>query len=346
MDSRTEKRMPRREAASDAARTGEKMVERKCLLFEAGDYADRGVTVTPGDLWQIAQNSPKTLPVRIEHLRESPFDAALGTVTGLQAVGTQLWGILRQPLSAWRFVRRAGARSLSVALDTLEKRLTEVSFVCRPRVAAAQVFGTTDGERNERVIYYTAALAEAGLPGEEETMAGVRQFADSVVQYIRAQMGGMERDGTEEETFAAERAQVAAEREAVQAERVAQQAERVAQQIMEFKRQGALRATDTAERLARALLMQGEPHRVQFGEQEVSLAGLFAQFLAANGAVVPMGEAAASDRTAGLAASDRLIALAQEAVRQSNTSYPVAFAKVSAAHPELARAAREETLRG
>src|SRR5437016_4111892 len=50
------------------------LVERECLLFEAGDYPDRGVTITPGDLQAIATNTLGELPVRIEHLRESPFD--------------------------------------------------------------------------------------------------------------------------------------------------------------------------------------------------------------------------------------------------------------------------------
>ena len=56
-------------------------VERECLLFEAGEYADRGLTITEDDLAEIAANSAGEIPVRIEHLAESPFDGALGVVS-------------------------------------------------------------------------------------------------------------------------------------------------------------------------------------------------------------------------------------------------------------------------
>src|SRR5262245_55442289 len=116
-------------------------VERECLLFEAGEYPDRGVSITEDDLREIAANTADEIPVRIEHLHESPFDGALGVVTRIRAVGSKLWGTLRQPVEAWRFAQKAGARALSVALDVAGKRLVETSFVCRPRVAGAQVFG-------------------------------------------------------------------------------------------------------------------------------------------------------------------------------------------------------------
>src|SRR6185503_19332536 len=70
----------------------DEVVERECLLFEAGEYADRGVTITEDDLREIAENTAAEIPVRIEHMRETPFDGALGVVTRVRAVGKQLWG--------------------------------------------------------------------------------------------------------------------------------------------------------------------------------------------------------------------------------------------------------------
>ena len=87
-------------------------VERECLLFEAGDYPDKGVRITEDDLRAIATNSEAAIPVKIEHLPESPFDGALGAVTRLRVMGSQLWGTLRQPVEAWRLAQRAGARAL------------------------------------------------------------------------------------------------------------------------------------------------------------------------------------------------------------------------------------------
>jgi len=91
---------------------GGAFVERECLLFEAGVYADKGVTISEEDLQAIVRNSDALIPVKIEHLAESPFDNALGVVTRLRAEGARLWGTLRQPVEAWRLLQRTGARAL------------------------------------------------------------------------------------------------------------------------------------------------------------------------------------------------------------------------------------------
>jgi hypothetical protein len=329
-------------------RAGGAFVERECLLLEAGDYPDRGVKITPDDLRAIAINTPRQVPVKVEHLRESPFDRALGVVTRLRAVENRLWGTLRQPAEAWRFVQRAGARALSVALDLVERKLAEVSFVCRPRVPSAQVFGDgVVGSLGDWVIGnvmlefpndLTTQRPDGPITYKEETMTSVRQFAEGLMQYIRGALGGGE-ETPETERLAAERAQLAAEREAVRARKVEQQ-------IAEFKRQGRLRATDRAEGLARAILLFEETNVVPFGGEEMPLAALFAQFLEENGAVVPMGEIAPAEPGIGAGASDRLLALAREAARRDGLPYLTAFRQVSAAHPDLARAAREEGING
>src|SRR5258706_16224715 len=85
-------------------------VERDCLLFEAGEYPDRGVSISADDLREIAANTADEIPVRIEHLHESPFDGALGVVTRIRAVGSQLWGALRQPGEGWGVAGEGGGR--------------------------------------------------------------------------------------------------------------------------------------------------------------------------------------------------------------------------------------------
>src|SRR5581483_10098545 len=118
-------------------------VERACLLFEAGEYPDKGVAITEDDLRAVAANSGERVPVKIEHLPESPFGGALGVVTDLRVVGKQLWGTLRQP----------------VELDVAKRRLVETSFVCRPRVKSAQVFSETG------VVEFTVPELFAGERG-------------------------------------------------------------------------------------------------------------------------------------------------------------------------------------
>jgi hypothetical protein len=293
------------------------MVERDCLLFEAGDYPDRGVTITEDDLREIARNTPESVPVRIEHLAESPFDSALGVVTRLRVHGGRLWATLRQPVEAWRLVRRAGATALSVALDIASKQVREVSFVCRPRVADARVFG-------QGTAYFMGTWQE----GQE--MAGVRQFAESVVQFVRSRMAGLGAD------------EACAEREAAERDRAELRRLRVERQMQDFKERGLVRGTEEATSIASALLSISDTSVTQFSGSEEPISVLFARFLEANGAVVPMGEIAPGDVAAGGRAAERLMLMAEQMARKQGISYVMAFGRAARANPELARAAREE----
>lgn len=302
---------------AEARESDGRMVERDCLLFEAGDYPDRGVTITEDDLREIARNTPESVPVRIEHLAESPFDSALGVVTRLRVHGGRLWATLRQPVEAWRLVRRAGATALSVALDIASKQVREVSFVCRPRVADARVFG-------QGTAYFMGTWQE----GQE--MAGVRQFAESVVQFVRSRMAGL---GAEE---------ACAEREAAERDRAELRRLRVERQMQDFKERGLVRGTEEATSIASALLSISDTSVTQFSGSEEPISVLFARFLEANGAVVPMGEIAPGDVAAGGRAAERLMLMAEQMARKQGISYVMAFGRAARANPELARAAREE----
>ncbi len=307
-------------------------VERECLLFEAGEYPDKGVTISEDDLKAIAWNSEAAVPMRIEHLARSPFDGALGVVTRLRANGGQLWGTLRQTKTAWEMVRQAGARALSVGLDVEGRRIVETSFVCQPRVANAQIFGDTG------VVVFEANLPEE--KGGEGTMTSVRQFAEGLMAYLRGVAGSGEESGDALNPGSAV-SEFAAEREHLARERAAMRAERADQRILEWKRQGRLRASEPVETLARTLLLNGEGVTT-FDGASVPLNALFERFVNENGPVVPMGERMATDGSGtGESAGERLVALAKEKARQEGLSFVQSFAAVSAAHPDLASAARE-----
>ena len=314
-----------------------------CCLRRA-HYADKGVTITAADLAAIARNSPVEVPVKIEHLAESPFDGALGVVTKLRAAGSQLWGVLRQPLEAWRFLQRTGARSLSVGLDVAGMRLAETSFVCHPRVANAQVFrqGNREQETGNRIRAAPSgeelARFETGRiyrEGGRDTMSSVKQLAEGLIGYLRGV------SSEEPQSFAVERA-------ALDAERAQLRTEWADRQIMEWKRQGKIRGSEKAAELARTLLTQDDSSVVAFDGKAERLSGLFAAFVQENGPTVPMGERMATDRFStltngdGATARERLIALAREKARAEGLGYVPSFAAVAAANPEMARAARED----
>ena len=321
------------------------MVERECLLFEAGDYPDKGVTVTAGDLKEIVLNSAEEIPVKIEHLAESPFDRVLGVVTGLRAIGSQLWGTLRQSKDAWDLMQRAGVRSLSVGLDITRKRIVETSLVCRPRVARAQVFHREDLRAGRERPETSLLRFKIGLErGEEIKMIqGVRRAAEGFrasVSQLLTDLKAVEEDAPTEGF-----ADFAQEREAMARERAEFREGRVTQTLLDWKRAGLLRGNEMAEASARVLLLSGEGSVVQFGEGQVSVSDLFARFVEANGTVIPMGEripASPERGEGGHGARARLVELAETRAQTEGVSLAVAFAATANAHPDLAQRAREE----
>jgi hypothetical protein len=112
-------------------------IERRAKLFEAGDYPDKGVTVTPETLSALQQSFDAPVPVLIEHAH-SPLE--LGYLTAVEAVGRELFGTVALTTEANALVERSGARSLSLGLSPDLASICEVSLVSEPRVASARLF--------------------------------------------------------------------------------------------------------------------------------------------------------------------------------------------------------------
>ncbi len=322
-----------------------KTVERECLLFEAGHYPDKGVTVTEADLGEIARNSMAEIPVKIEHLLESPLDRILGVVTGLRAVGSQLWGTLRQSKDAWDLMQRAGVRALSVGLDMEGRRIVETSLVCRPRVANAQVFcqsgADTEAEKAGRLVRFTPSLEKGEVA---KMLEGVRQAAEGLRESLRRLLNDVDEAEPTAATetalaeFSLERAQLARDRRTFQEERIGQK-------LRDWKRAGLLRGTEAAETSAKALLLAEETQRVTFGAEKTSVSELFSRFVEANGTVIPMGErigASMGQSGGGIGARARLMELAEARAKAEGISFSTAFSAEATAHPDLAQRAREE----
>ncbi len=114
-------------------------VERNAKLFEAGEYPDKGVSISETDLAAIAAVTGKNLPlpIRLEHIKGPISFGALGKVW---AKGKELFGRLVFPKPAWELVRTCGAGKLSIALRRDGGGISEISMVTAPRVADAAVF--------------------------------------------------------------------------------------------------------------------------------------------------------------------------------------------------------------
>lgn len=141
--------------------------ERRAKLFEAGDYPDKGVRLTAGDLDAIAQRFDLPVPVLIEHAK-SPLE--LGYLTQVEALGDELFGTVALTEAADALLERSGARRLSIGLSADLTQIREVSIVSRPRVADAQMFGAT----------FTAALERS--PSGLDASALARERLDRFVR--------------------------------------------------------------------------------------------------------------------------------------------------------------------
>lgn len=117
-------------------------VEREADLFEAGEYPDRGLTVTEEDLARLAATEAE-VPIHVEH---AGGVVKLGVVRGLQAAGRWLKGRLCLYPEANALLERLGVRGLSVAVARSLDRLYEVSVTGTPRVTGARMFSGANAE--------------------------------------------------------------------------------------------------------------------------------------------------------------------------------------------------------
>lgn len=112
-------------------------IERRAKLFEAGEYPDKGLTITTENLQEIENAFDEPVPVLIEH-STSPLE--IGYLTGIEARGDELYGVVALTPEADALIERSGARSLSLGLAPDLKSIREVSIVAHPRVADARLF--------------------------------------------------------------------------------------------------------------------------------------------------------------------------------------------------------------
>jgi hypothetical protein len=111
------------------------------LLFTAGEYPDKGVTITEEDLDSVLARfqagGQKPVPVKAEHL-DTPLDP-FGEVVALHRDGPNLYGMLVFSEGVYGHITERGVRNLSVALvrDGEGFALKETSLVFQGRVPGA-----------------------------------------------------------------------------------------------------------------------------------------------------------------------------------------------------------------
>jgi len=237
-------------------------VEKSARIFEAGEYPDKGITVTEADLDAIVEGFAEC-PVKVEHA-DSPLDP-LGTVKRIWRKGKELFATLAFPQDLASFLERRGIRRLSVGLLRDPLRLAEVSLVLSPRVAGAAMF--RDAERNRR---YTQMDADQTGPDFDSIRVDRRSSAVGSDDGEEVKMMSEdEKDRRIEELKFALRSKV------------------VEARLELLRSQGKI--VPASEPFARDLLMQGE-QVVKFAEREATVGEVFLNFIEAQPKVIEFGE--------------------------------------------------------
>lgn len=229
----------------------EMSVEKTARIFEAGQYPDRGITVTEADLDAIVRSFAEC-PVKVEHT-DSPLDP-LGTVKRIWRKGRELFATLAFPHDLASFLERRGIKRLSVGLLKEPLRLTEVSLVLSPRVAGATMF------RHETPEAITPAFGHPSPEGRGEMPRG---------EEVNEEMSTDEKD-----------------REIAEL-KFALRAKDVDARLAALKSQG--KVVPASEAFAREILLQGD-QVVKFSDGEATVGELFLQFLEAQPKVIEFGE--------------------------------------------------------
>lgn len=150
-------------------------VDRRAKLFEAGDYPDKGITVTPQHLEAMKARFDLPVPILIEHA-DSPIE--LGYLTAVEVEGNELFGTLALTAEADQLLERNSARSLSVGLEPDLSAIREVSLVRNPRVKSARLFhfhSSLSSDDYWRSQYQALARSKRGEEAERTVSRFVRE---------------------------------------------------------------------------------------------------------------------------------------------------------------------------
>ena len=152
-------------------------VERSAKLFEAGEYPDKGMTVSEADLNAIAAATENNLPLPIllEHTRGPLSFGALGKVW---LKGKELFGKLVFPKPAWDLIQSCGAGKLSIGLRRDGGGISEISLVTAPRVASAAIFSRTGADLQKELGTEAHTMPEN--IGENSFSSRIEELEDRV----------------------------------------------------------------------------------------------------------------------------------------------------------------------
>jgi hypothetical protein len=120
-------------------------VEREGLIFEFGDYPDKGFSLTAEEFAAANPDGGAGALVDLEHFRKAhPLRGKLGGVVSTEVRGNALFGKVRWPRPLDDLIGE-DPRKVSCHFDA-DKRLVQLDLVLNPRIEKAALFSAADPE--------------------------------------------------------------------------------------------------------------------------------------------------------------------------------------------------------
>jgi DNA topoisomerase IB len=295
-------------------------ITRDVQMFQAGNYPDKGVSVTVADLHNMAKNSGR-VPIQVGHV-EPEF--RLGEAHSYHVIDDWLYGKFDLHPAADTLLTINGMKNVSVGMNPSKTHLLEVSATGSPRVQGARMFS------NEACIVFSLGEPAPALSPERKTMPEETKESITAVQF-----SALEARMNEERT-----ARLAVERKLRETE--------AKQKVKELGQ-----IPPAAAIFAIALLSCETP--LTFSDKgtdtEKPVAVLFSSFLDnlpkdASGQIKYFADPVKGDAPADKDKEDeedaakKLDGMTKDKMDKDKTSYSVAFAAICRENKELAQSAR------
>jgi hypothetical protein len=163
-----------REAFADFSSSGELpdgYVKRRGKCFEAGNYPDKKINVTPADLAKMAREFSGPVPVDMEH-RPSILDGKLGHLLSVQVGQDRKTLIGEAAFPQWlEQIVPANQREVSLTIDRDTKKIVGMALVMKPRISGAALMSAY-AQFAARQVQVAAATVAPDLDAMTDTVPG------------------------------------------------------------------------------------------------------------------------------------------------------------------------------
>jgi hypothetical protein len=115
-------------------------------IFEAGDFADKGINVSDDDLEKAVAAFGAPVNGDYEHV-DGLLNGQLGKLVEISRKGSELFGVYSMP--KWLHEKTGGKVKVSVAIDRAKKTISGIGLTLNPRIADAELIAAFSANQKQ-----------------------------------------------------------------------------------------------------------------------------------------------------------------------------------------------------